>query len=619
MAKVKGYLSLDEGLRYLIEYVKPLDESGVCVTVFCDERMPLLVEQSICKEMGGSLNVSVTTFRRFQRDGGRRLSKQGAVMAVRKIMSDHGEELNCLSAGSGGKRGAAAVYEVLSRLYSANIMGDDLLKAGQIAGNRSGMLQKKLQDLALISNEYTGFLETGNYLDENRSMHKLSESIGSRPAIREGAAVFFGFSSLTAQQLDCIKKVCDASRDVLGLFPEGEKANPGSDGTQTWHMYSNQAINAFRDRCGAEPWETECAVPRCDIAESLRETLYDIGVLSRREDQCMATSRIVVDGPCRGGEEEELRRACARISEHVRTDGYRYGEIAVLVPDMGRYSPFLRKVFGEYGIPYFANGKKALSDHPFMRFALAVLRAASENLSPASVQLVASSPYFDDPGEYRNYLAKYCNYRGGASRESLENPVKETCEKEKVNAAERIEYLKGKRERLLEAVGYFSTEKGTCKDFCDGVRTLRGKFDANGKVTQKLAGACGDGMLRAFLSGAKDRIDAVLDEMERVLGDMPMNVSEFASILEEGISAVKIPVLPMCPDEVSVMDIAQGRVYAKKMVLALGMTDDVPGRSRDSAILSSGDIRTLTEGRPPKPKRRQKSSDAFRPWTGRNG
>ena len=142
MAKVKGYLSLDEGLRYLIEYVKPLDESGVPVTVFCDERMPLLVEQSICKEMGGSLNVSVTTFRRFQRDGGRRLSKQGAVMAVRKIMSDHSEELNCLSAGSGGERGAAAVYEVLSRLYSANIMGDDLLKAGQMAGHRSGMLQK---------------------------------------------------------------------------------------------------------------------------------------------------------------------------------------------------------------------------------------------------------------------------------------------------------------------------------------------------------------------------------------------------------------------------------------------------------------------------------------------
>ena len=602
MAKVKGYLSLDEGLKYLIEYVRPLDESGMCVTVFCDEGMTLSVEQSICKEMGGSFNVSVTTFNRFQRDGGRRLSKQGSVMAVRKIMSDHREELNCLSAGSGGKRSAAAVYEVLSRLYSANIMGDELLKARDMAGHRSGMLQKKLQDLALISNEYISFLETGNYLDENRFMHKLSESIGSKPAIREGAVVFFGFSSLTEQELGCMKKVCDASRNVLGLFPEGGKAISGSEGTKTWHMYSDQAINAFRDRCGAEIWETECAVRRSRTAESLRETLYDIGVFAWEDAQRMVTGRIVVDDPCRGGEEEELRRACARISEHVRKDGYRYGEIAVLVSDMGRYSPFLRKVFGEYGIPYFANEKKALSDHPFMRFALAVLRAASENLSPSSVQLVASSPYFGDSGEYRNYLAKYCNYQKGADREILESSVKEACEKNGGDADKCIEYLKGKRERLLEAVGCFSAEKAICKDFCDGVRALRIRYDRDGKVTKQLADACGDGMLREFLSDSKGRIDAVLDEMERVLGDMPMNVSEFASLLEEGMSASKVSLLPVCPDEVFVGDIAQDRVCAKKMVLALGMTDDVPGRCQDSAILSSGDIRILTEGQTAKTK-----------------
>ena len=50
---------------------------------------------------------------------------------------------------------------------------------------------------------------------------------------------------------------------------------------------------------------------------------------------------------------EEMREAARRMSELVRTCGYRYGEIAVITGNLEEYARLAAQVFEEADIPYF--------------------------------------------------------------------------------------------------------------------------------------------------------------------------------------------------------------------------------------------------------------------------
>lgn len=612
MLQVKGYPLLEDGLAFLSGYLK--DRPDRKVTVFCDDRVTMYAEQCVCDRFGGSFDVTVVPFKRYAHEAGIGLSRQGAVMAVKKIMSDSAGSLRCFSARSAGGRGADAVCEMLQRLAESDVTAGMLSEAADAlsqeeggTGGADGMLPMKLCDLALLMREYERFLDGKGLADGTRLMRRLPAKIRVSADIRGGACVFFGFSALTAQEADCVRAACETAEDVLGLFPAGSAP-----------IYANHAIETFKAVCdefgGASVLAAEEACVRSRAAETLRKRLYDTSVFSAA--YVPEVTRDIETAMC-GSEEEELRAACARIREFVRKEDGRYGDVAVLVSSMDSYAPLLKKVLdGEYRIPYFADVKKPLLEHPFARFALSVLRAVSDNFMPESAQLVASSPYFGDDGRFRNYLAKHCNYRRGARKDIKVKTVWQECmrhvsgvddgkalEAAKTEARGQIDYLKNCKQKMDDAADFFKNRKMKVRGFCEGVRKLRIRFDKEERdkegtlvrhgVTDGIAKGCEDKALEYFLSVADERLEAVLEETERVLGDMTMDAGEFASVLEEGLDSCQVSLLPMSPDTVRVCDITAERIPAARFVLALGMTDSVPCRSRDSSVLSCSEMDRL--------------------------
>ena len=75
MIQITGYPSLDAGLEYLQKYVAAAEEAGERTVIFCEDRLTLLAEQTVCGALGGTFLTSVTTFARFLRYSGRTLSK----------------------------------------------------------------------------------------------------------------------------------------------------------------------------------------------------------------------------------------------------------------------------------------------------------------------------------------------------------------------------------------------------------------------------------------------------------------------------------------------------------------------------------------------------------------
>lgn len=568
MLRVTGYPVLREGLEYLKKYVAEAEETGRRVVIFCEDRLTLLAEQSVCRALGGSFLTSVTTFARFLRYEGKTLSKQGSVMVVGKILADNADKLKCLSFRGGIKNGAATVYEMLSQLYASKITGDMLLKNLP----EDGLLQDKLRDLSLVYAKYEEFLTQNGYADESRYLSMLPSAVRSDKNIRGANVVFLGFSSFTAQAIEGVRAACETAENVLGLFPAGNN-----------EIYTNQAASSFKKACEeyGEVKVLQIKIPpeKRTAADILRENLYAPEIFSATYTPVKSFGAVRVRQV--RDEEEELRFVCARIKKHV-LEGGRYAEAAVFVPDVKKYSLLLSKTFGEYGIPYFADLKKPLSAHPFAYFLLALLRASADGCTPVAAEQIASSVYFGDGGAYRNYLAKFCNYRGGAKREIKEGDV--------IKGYDR-DYLIGMRDRLLLGMGAFS-RKSTGRKYCSAVRKIYEDFNVKA-ITDHIAETCGDELQKGYLTRMDAALDSVLKEAEELLGDAQMSVGEFSSLIEAGFAACEASLLPLGIDQVFVGDVSQSRTPENKLVFALGMTDEVPLCGEDTALISDKEMQRL--------------------------
>ena len=570
MKQIIGYPTLEQGLEYLKKYVREKEGLGEQTLIFSEDRLTLLVEQAVCEELGGSFLTKVSTFARFLSGQGKTLSKQGSVMVIGKILSDNADKLHCFSAHSFAKNGAQAVYEMISQL-SASKVTPEMLTENEIEG---GLLKNKLEDLAFIYREYADFLLKNGYLDENTYLSLLPEMIKNSPSVRGNNVVFLGFTSFTAQALDGVRAACESAKNVLSLLPAG-----------TGEIYSLQAASAVKKVCmeygDVKVAQLKIGKEHMDTATVLREKLYDPAVFSAGFEKMQADGKIFIDRF--SDREDELETVCARIEKYV-AEGGRYSDVTVFLPDAKSYALLLNKVFGAYHIPYYADFKRSLATHPFAFFLFSLLRCVAENASPDAVQALSSSPYFGDSGEYRNYVAKFCNYRGGVKREIKSgDSVK----------GYHTDYLQYMRQRLLSAMEVFS-KRATGADFCSGVRKIYALFEIKEK-TEKLVTASEDDLQKEYLVRMDRELETVLSETETWLGGFSMTVSEFADILKNGLTACELSLLPLYSDEVFVGDVAQSRIAGSEVVFALGMNDSVPLRGEDTALLSDSDIKRLDE------------------------
>ena len=150
-----------------------------------------------------------------------------------------------------------------------------------------------------------------------------------------------------------------------------------------------------------------------------------------------------------------------------------YRDFAVLVPDVAAYALPLKKAFGEYKIPYFVDEKKSLKRHPLSRFLLDCFRVTRERFSPASVQAFTQNYFFGESDEYRNYLLKFANYRGGAKKEIKQG--------EAVERSFSMAAIEAGRKRILLATENIKS-KGHGRDYCNAVRKLLTDFEVEQKL-----------------------------------------------------------------------------------------------------------------------------------------
>lgn len=565
--------ALNAALEKLKKIIAANESDGKKTVIFCEDRLTLAAERTVCAAVGGTFSVSVCTFARFlSSERGRRegvLTSQGSAMAIRRIIEEHRRELklfNKLSAAAA----AGAVYDTIALLYSSKISPSDV--AGAAA---EGLLESKLGDIALIYSEYEKYLAASGKTDKNAYLGELPEIISRSRRIAESEVIFLGFQSFTRSSLDCVRAAFGNSRGVYGLFIGGDE-----------DIYVNEAQTAFEAAAkeyGGAAVERDGAV-LCEAAEALRRGIFNPESFFNKKVTPFSGVHIfeASDG------DEELEFIAASIKKHVLDGGRRYGEISVMLPAIEDCERDIDRVFSQYRIPYYADRRHKLSEHPVCAFVLNYLNCVCSGCNFTDSDEVISSPLFPadvkDKDVYRNYSLRLANFRGGVKRE----PKKEILD------GFGFDFDAVQRVRKIFLRGLSLLPAGAPDGVCDGIRKLFSEFSVNEKLTEISAKFKDEYPTAAEFSGrVYAAVCAVIDEAEAIVAGEKIPLKEFIKILRSGFAAAEISLIPPKADAVFVGDIAATANTGSEVVFAARLTSDVPLSSADTALLTDREIAAL--------------------------
>ncbi len=567
---LKAY-TLSECMELMAEYASSYESLGGENIIFCEDRLTLVAERALVGKVGGTFRSSVATFARFLKAEGKTVSKQGSVMLVGEVMTRLQREgaLQCFTSAAGVGKNARCIYETLAQFAASEITPEVLKESLSLLPEDT--LKKKIADLSLIYEGYLNALAANGYLDESRYLSLLPKRIRKEGCLKGKNVFFLCYASFTAQAKETVRAALETADNVVGIFCADNQ-----------ELYAARAFESFVSVCKERgqvrvhdkgtPLEGEAEILRRGLFNpekpALRTPTEKISVFEA-EDRTVEAEYAAV----------KIKRALAE------NPALRYRDFALLVPAVGEYSLPLKKAFSEYGIPCFVDEKKSMKQHPLSQFLLACFRVVKEGYSPAAVQALTQNYFFGESDEYRNYLYKFANYRGGAKR-----PIKtgETVEK-----AFRLESLEEGRKRVLLATEHVKA-RGYGRGYCAAVRKIVEDFQVEDKL-KALENALGDVAQKGYLAQIYRALDSVLLEAEALLGGKELSVSEFAAILEDGFDAMEISLIPLKADAVFIGDISNSRIEKVAHLFALGMTDAVPQSAGDTAIVSDREIARLAE------------------------
>lgn len=566
--------ALSSALEKLKEIIARNEQDGKNTVIFCEDRLTLAAERTVCAAVGGTFSVSVYTFARFlSSERGKNsavLSKQGSAMAIRRIIEENRDRLKLFGKFSAAAA-AGAVYDTIALLYSSKISAEDVGKAAS-----RGLLESKLHDIAIVYSEYAKYLKESGKADRNAYLAELPAVIESSGKIAGSEVIFLGFQSFTRSAADCVRAAFAAADGVTGLFIGGEEEIYVNEGAAAY-------VAAAKEFGGAECETVESAlIPE---AELLRKSLFEPLSFFRRGE--MPTGNVHIFEAADG--EEELEFIAASIKKHVLDNGEKYSKISVMLPDAAGAERDIRRVFSQYRIPYYADRRRSLGEHPVCSFIISYLNCILSGCSARDTDGVISSPFFPaeraDKDIYRNYALRLASFRGGIKREPSPEILKA--------AGYDYEAVQRVRKTFLRGLGFLPSN-GNIRGICSGLLKIFEDFKVEEKL-KSLSEKYGDDYPAeaAFSARVYEALLSVLSEAEEIAGDAPLK--EFVKILKSGFGAFEISLIPPKADAVFVGDIAGTANTGSNVVFAARLTDAALGASDDTALLTDREIAALEE------------------------
>ena len=554
------------------------------------EQFSLTTQKELVRLSGrdGILNIDVLsmarlayrTFAATGTDKDKLIEENGKSLILHKVALEKKDELPYLGKRLVRPGQIEEMKSVLSELMQYGLTPEDLLKNESAY---SPTLTMKLRDIAAVN---TAFKEKmrGTYYTIEEVPEKLAKVIPMSDELRDCTIAFDGFTGFTPNQLPVIKALMLTARSVIvtSSLPHGEDLTGGHPEEYLFAM----SRKMIRDLSSiAEEADIPVLEPvRIDgrNAKKRSGTLSFIsGNLFRSTDKTENDGSAAIS---RYKDPESEVRAIARtIRRFLRKDALLCKDIAVLSCDLELYGDLIKRIFPDYGIPFFLDERQDVTADPFIEFVRAFMEIADTNYTPSSVIRLLRTGLADisrdDTDRLENYLIAL-NVRGKKSYES-----QFTFHYRGEDPAE-VPHIDEIRKRLVSFL-IPATDKFSASRSAKEKTTAIYEFLRELNIEEKLGDTLSAKVYAATIE--------LFNKTAVLLDDSSLSMKDYRAILESALLGIRIGIVPPTGDNVQIGDLQRSRLSDIKVMFLCGANDEnLPKAGEKGGLLTGGDRRVLS-------------------------
>ena len=560
----------------------------------------------------GIMNIDVLSFVRlayriFEETGGQALpvlDDEGKNLILRKIAGDYEKDLKVLK-GNMKKLGyISEVKSVLSEFDQYDI-GEEELRQMKAAAGENSRLYYKLQDLEVLYIGFKKYLED-RFITKEELLDALCRVVKGSDILKESTIVLDGFTGFTPVQNRLLGELLEVCREVILTVTMDDRENP----YVYKHPYQLFALGkhtvtsliqiAAERKVSVE--DPLCLYERplyrfCDNSamEFLERNIF------RYSKECYKEKQGAVRVNVARNPREEAMKAAGRVRNLVRTKGYRYRDIGVIVSNMEVYGDDLGQAFDLYEIPVFMDHKRSILLNSFVEYIRSLLNMVKDNFSYESVfrflRTNLSGFTYGEVDELENYVIAL-GIRG--YKKWQESWIRRT----KYMEEENLEILNHNRVRLVEKVDtlvYVLRQRSkTVKDVTMALYEFMVREELQLKLQRQSEAfqEAGELALAKEYSQVYRILIELFDKFVELLGDEKVTMDEYLKLLDAGLEEARVGVIPPGIDQVVVGDMQRTRLKDIKALIFVGANDTfLPGALIRSGLLTERDRDKFATGK----------------------
>lgn len=471
------------------------------------------------------------------------------------------------------------------------------------------LLEKKMHDALLLFEAFEQAEE--NYFDSANTLRLLAEHLDNSDELT-GYRVFIDeFSDFLPQYYEVIRRLIPRTREMdFYLCADSQQPDKFATGLDTLERLE-QLCQSAHVSCQKMilTQVKKYTAQKNDLAHL--ERFYGIHPVQKYEKACKN-----IELNCYDNIYAEIETAAQKIWQLCRDEDYRFSDIAVVCPNVEEYLPFIRAIFDQYSINYFADDKVRASEHPIAMAIIGVFHIVLKNFETQSIFTYLKTGFSDLQANEVFLLENFAL----ANRVIYQRWMKDdwwTSKLQRVSEEQRESVLKMDeiRRRAVSPLLAFSRRvkdgKKTVRSLSEAVYSFMEETHLYDKIVKMVVEFQEKGLLELAdeYSRIYNAILHILDEMVMLFGEDNITLEEYCSCLEAGLSQYEFSFIPQGIDCIDVGDSVRTKIKNKKALFILGaVSGSFPqGASLDGVFSDAERVFLLQNGLDLAPDNRQKT------------
>lgn len=580
--------------------------------VLVPEQFTMQTQKDLCEmhPQKGIMNIDVLSFVRLAHrifgeigiQPKQILDDEGKNLVLRKIAALYQDKLPVLR-GNLKKQGYISEIKSIISEFTQYQIGIEELEFFIEQLDSDSYFAAKMKDIKTI---YQGFEEylSEKYITKEELLDVLNEVVPQSELLRNCVIVldsFTGFTPVQSKLLGSLLSICPKVM-VTVVMDVREKFAEYNSPYQLFALSKEMTADLYRI---ARERKVKIEQPISLYGEPVRRFVHNPPMAFLEKEIFRSSGKVyekkqeAISIHEMRAPKEEAEYVVGEIRRLIREKGYRLKDIGVIVSNMETYASAFERAFSGYEIPFFMDNKKSILLNAFVEYLRSLIDMAEKNLTYESVFRFLRTGMTDFTAEE---LDKVENYVLATGIRGYKKWQEAWVRRPRYVREEDLEILNHIRVRFVEKMDgllfVLKKKNKTVRDVTEALHEFLLRENMQEKI-QRIAEMLqkeGNLALAKEYSQVYRIVIELFDKFVELLGDERISMREYAELLEAGLEAAKVGVIPPGIDQVVVGDIERTRLNNLKVLFFVGANDvHIPGMLLKGGILSEREREAFAE------------------------